>query len=131
MRQEKLIAIAFVVAALIFSTVTYSFAERVIVIQKLTPVSVQTVDISMYRVSPCNIGAVVVRPMMPRPRGYQPMYMSPICPRYMMMCPCTKAYPDVSRIRTHGSERAAMVPNLHNRTYGVKYHNLHGDYVAQ
>lgn len=103
MRQEKLIAIAFVVAALVFSTVTYSFAERVIVIQKMAPVNVQMVEFRMYHISPCNIGAVAVRPMMPHPRGYQPMYVTPMYPRCMMMCPCMKAYPYESRLRVHNN----------------------------
>lgn len=121
MRQEKLIAIAVVVAALIFSTATYSFANKVTVIRKMTPVRVQTVDYGMCRVAPC--GAVVVRPMMVR--RYCPMYMVPMHRNYIIMHSYGHPYPHDSRIMTHQNKRAVMVPNLQNTTYGFRYHNLH------
>lgn len=115
MRQEKLIAIAFVVAALIFSTVTYSFAHRVIVGGKQTPARVQTVDYGAYRVAPC--GAVVVRPMVPRYCGVPAVRM---CNRYMMLHHYGKPVPHGRCVWVH--KRPVAGHDLQKRAYGVRYH---------
>ncbi|WP_290920569.1 hypothetical protein [Halodesulfovibrio sp.] len=124
MRQEKLIAIAFVVAALIFSTVTYSFAQKVVVLKKGTPVKVEAVKYGDYRVAPCR--AIVVRPMMmPRCRT---VYMVPMTREYMVMCPyarpCYKRYYRGYHMKP-APKRIDMVPNLQNTAYGFRYHNIH------
>ncbi|SIO11261.1 hypothetical protein SAMN02745161_1813 [Halodesulfovibrio marinisediminis DSM 17456] len=92
MRQEKLIAIVFVVASMIFSTVTYSFGQEVVVVKKFTPVRVEAVDYGMCRVAPCGTMAVrrVVTP------GCCSMYMVPMG-RHYMVCPYHKRYPCVKR----------------------------------
>lgn len=132
MRQEKIIAIAFVVAALIFSTVTYSFAQEVVVLKKGTPVKVEAVKYGDYRVAPCR--AIVVRPMMmPRCRT---VYVVPMTREYMMMCPYATPYHKryhrgYHKRYQHGyhmrqaPKRIDMVPNLQNTAYGFRYHNIH------
>ncbi|WP_430734937.1 hypothetical protein [Halodesulfovibrio aestuarii] len=116
MRQEKLIAIAFVIAALIFSTVTYSFAQRVVVMRRHVPVEYQVVDYGMYRVAPC--GAVVVRPMVP---GYCRAQAVPMCRRWMMVKRYGHRLPCNCRVLTH--KQYATSSDLQNTAYGFKYYN--------
>jgi len=134
MRQEKLIAIAFVVAALIFSAVTYSFAYKVVVVKNGVPVEVETVKSKAYRVTPYR--AVMVRPMMPRCRT---VYVIPMRRGYMMRCPYgglakgkgyygkryRRGYRRGYCLMKQAPRRIDMVPNLQNTSYGFKYHNIH------
>jgi hypothetical protein len=46
MQQEKIIAIIFVIAALIFSAVTYSFAHRTVVVQNTSAAIITIPDIT-------------------------------------------------------------------------------------
>ena len=78
MQQEKIIAIIFVVAAMVFSAVTYSFAHTVYVVQENTPVMVVPHQVVVNPVELTQQNPVPVRPVQLTQLNPQQQMMAPM-----------------------------------------------------